>query len=166
MIRKADHVLGTDHSEFVNRAIRGFQGKALDPHQLVPYAAIASIGEPSDSARGCGNSYVSLFSPAIWPEPARKWYDLYSQYFWQESWTCVGFREFPNDIAARSWYIDVDAGPVLKGFGCAACAFGMASRHRLMRANGSSVQACATTRPVRLTCSASHRQSDRRSDVE
>src|SRR5262249_19776514 len=50
---------------------------------------------------------------------------LYSQYFWQESWTCVGFREFPNDIAAKNWYIDVDSGPVLDGFGCAACAFGV-----------------------------------------
>ena len=125
MIHKADKVLGTDHSAFVNRAIRGFQGNALDSLGMVPYFAIASVGNPLDSSRGCGNSYVSLFSPEIWPEQARKWYDLYSQYFWQETWTCAGFREFPKDLPRNDWYTDVDAGPVLKGFGCAACAFGV-----------------------------------------
>jgi hypothetical protein len=125
MIHKADPVLGTDHSAFVNRAIRGFQDQALDSRGLVPYDALASLGEPVESSRGCGNSYVSLFSPEIWPDQARKWYDLYSQYFWQEAWTCAGFREFPNDMSGHDWYIDVDAGPVLKGFGCAACAFGV-----------------------------------------
>ena len=125
MIHRADKVLGTDNSTFVSRAIRGFQSKALDTRGLVPYAAIAPLGEPIDSSRGCGNSYVSLFAPEIWPEQARQWYDLYSQYFWQQTWTCAGFREFPNDLAHNDWYMDVDAGPVLKGFGCAACAFGV-----------------------------------------
>jgi hypothetical protein len=124
-MHRADAVLGTDHSAFVARAIRGFQNKALDSRGLVPYFAIAPLGEPLDSSRGCGNSYVSLFSPEIWPEQARKWYDLYTQYFWQEAWTCAGFREFPNDLPRNDWYVDVDAGPVLKGFGCAACAFGV-----------------------------------------
>ena len=73
MIHRADKVLGTDHSVFVSRAIRGFQSNALDPRGLVPYAAIAPLGEPIDSSRGCGNSYVSLFAPEIWPEQARKW---------------------------------------------------------------------------------------------
>ena len=125
MIRRADKVLGTDHSAFVNRAIRGFQNQTLDPRGLVPYAAYATTGVPTDSTRGCGNSYVSLFSPEIWPEQGRQWYDLYSRYFWQNTWGCAGFREFPNDAAPKEWYIDVDAGPVLKGFGCAACAFGV-----------------------------------------
>jgi len=125
MIHRADEVLGTDHSAFVARALRGFQNEALDSRGLVPYFAVAPLGEPVDSSRGCGNSYVSLFSPEIWPEQARKWYDLYAQYFWQETWTCAGFREFPKDLPRNDWYADVDAGPVLKGLGCAACAFGV-----------------------------------------
>ncbi len=125
MIHRADKVLGTDHSAFVDRAIRGFQDKALDSRGLVPYFAIAPLGEPVGSSRGCGNSYVSLFSPEIWPEQAQKWYDLYAHYFWQEAGTCAGFREFSKDLTNNDWYIDVDAGPVLKGFGCAACAFGV-----------------------------------------
>jgi hypothetical protein len=125
MIQRADKVLGADHSVFVNRAIRGFQNRALDSLGLVPYLADASLGEPIGTSRGCGNSYVSLFAPEIWPEQARKWYDLYSQYFWQETWTCAGFREYPKDLPANNWDLDVDSGLVLKGFGCAACAFGV-----------------------------------------
>ena len=132
MIHKADKVLGTDHSAFVNRAIRGFQAAALDSRGLVPYLASAGTGRPLTPARGCGNSYVSLFSPGIWPEQAQKWYASYSQYFWQESWGCAGFREFPNDLPGNNWDCDVDAGPVLGGFGCAACAFGVGAA----RANG------------------------------
>jgi len=75
MIRRADQVLGTDHSAFVRRAIRGFQDKCLDPRGLVPYSAYAPTGEPTSPSRGCGNSYVSLFSPEIWPGQARSWYE-------------------------------------------------------------------------------------------
>jgi hypothetical protein len=147
MIHRADKVLGTDHSDFVSRAIRGFQGKTLDPRGLVPYAADAQFGNPIDSTRGCGNSYVSLFSPEIWPEPARKWYDLYTRYFWQETWGCAGFREFPNDLPRNDWYVDVDAGPVLKGFGCAACAFGVGAA----RVNGHFEQAYPLTAEMLVT---------------
>ena len=132
MIRRADGVLGTDHSDFVRRALRGFQNRALDPHGLVPYAAQAITGEPLGPSRGCGNSYVSLFSPEIWPDQARDWYDRYTRFFWQEAWTAVGFREFPRDLKGYDWLFDVDAGPVLKGYGFAACAFGVGAA----RANG------------------------------
>jgi hypothetical protein len=125
MIHRADKILNTDHSAFVSRAIRGFQNQALDSRGLVPYFADASLGEPLGTSHGCGNSYVSLFAPEIWPEQARKWYDLYSQYFWQQTWTCAGFQEFPNDLPGNDWDLDVDSGLVLKGFGCAACAFGV-----------------------------------------
>jgi hypothetical protein len=125
MIHRADLVLGTDHSTFVRRAIRGFQNQTLDSRGLVPYAAQAGNGRPTGPSRGCGNSYVSQFSPQIWPEQSRRWYDLYTQYFWQETWTAAGFREFPNDLPGGDWYFDVDAGPVLKGYGFAACAFGV-----------------------------------------
>ena len=74
MVRRADRVLGTDHSVFVERALRGFSGRALDSQGLVPYMADARSGSALDCSRGCGNSYVSLFSPEIWPEQARKWY--------------------------------------------------------------------------------------------
>lgn len=147
MIHRADKVLGTDHSAFVSRAIRGFQNRALDPHGLVPYFASARMGEPVGPSRGCDNSYVSLFSPEIWPEQAQKWYELYSRYYWQETWTCAGFREFPNDSPGNDWYLDVDSGLVLKGFGCAACAFGVGAA----RVNGHFEQAYPLTAEMLVT---------------
>lgn len=147
MIHRADRVLGTDHSAFVSRAIRGFQGRALDQRGLVPYFASAKLGEPIGPTRGCGNSYVSLFSPEIWPEQARKWYDLYAANFWQERWTCAGFREFPKDLPGNNWYLDVDSGLVLKGFGCAACAFGVGAA----RVNGHFEQAYPLTTEMLVT---------------
>ena len=147
MIHKADKILGADHSAFVSRAIRGFQNQALDPRGLVPYAASAPAGEPISPSRGCGNSYVSLFSPEIWPEQAQKWYDLYSQHYWQETWTCAGFREFPKSVPGNDWYADVDSGLVLKGFGCAACAFGVGAA----RVNGHFEQAYPLTAEMLVT---------------
>lgn len=124
MIRKADQVLGTDHTAFAAQAIHGFQDRRLDSLGLVPYAASARSGTPSGTSRGCGNSYVSLFAPAVWPEQARKWYELYTQHFWQEGKFTAGFREFPRGMPNGDWYFDVDSGPVFDGFGLAACAFG------------------------------------------
>jgi hypothetical protein len=132
LIRKADRVLGTDHTAFAARAIRGFEKERLDSVGLVPYAARASHGKPLGTSRGCGNSYASLFGPYLWPEPARRWYDLYTQHFWQEGTFAAGFREFPKQAPRGDWYFDVDSGPVFSGFGLAACAFGTGAA----RANG------------------------------
>lgn len=148
MIRKADPVLGTDHGPFVRRALRGFQNKALDPRGLVPYRAHAALGQPLGPARGCGNSYVSLSAPSLWPEQARRWYDLYSAAYWQEVWGMAGFREFPKDMPGHEWYMDVDAGPVLKGFGCAACAFGLGAA----RVNGHFEQAYPLAAQMLAVC--------------
>jgi len=123
-IRRADAVLGTDHSDFADRAVRGFQGALLDERGLPPYAADSREGKAITVSRGCGNSYACLFAPHVWPELAQQWYGLYEKHFWQKRWMAVGFREFPKDLAGYDWYVDVDAGPVLAGHGIAAGAFG------------------------------------------
>ena len=125
MIRKADVVLGTDHSAFTDAAIRGFREPLLDTLGLVPYSGIARQGMAVDGSRGCGNSYVSIFAPGIWPEQAKKWYALYEEHFWEKRNGMAGFREFPKEASAPNWYADVDSGPVVSGFGFAASAFGL-----------------------------------------
>lgn len=125
MIRKADGVLGTDHTEFCAQAIRGFWGVRTDKLGLVPYAGDAKNGVAVGWSRGCGNSYVSIFSPGIWPEQAKKWYQLYEKHFWQEDKVMAGFREFPTQVPGMNWYVDVDSGPVIGGIGFAASAFGV-----------------------------------------
>ncbi len=67
--------------------------------------------------------------------------------FWQESWTCAGFREFPKEYSGHDWHFNVDAGPVLGGFGCAACAFGVGAA----RVNGHFEQAYPLTTEMLVT---------------
>jgi len=123
-IRRADDALGTDHSSFVARSLRAFQGELVDSTGLPPYAADSRRGVCRTRVRGCGNSYVALFAPALWPDVGGRWYAHYEEHFWQRRWPFAGFREFPKDVEGRDFYMDVDAGPVVRGFGTAACAFG------------------------------------------
>lgn len=124
-IKKADGLLGTDHSAFVERARRGFQGRLADERGLPPYMADSKRGEIWGPSRGCSNSYVCLFASQAWPELGEQFYDSYEKYFWQERWGGAGFREFPNNLRSADWYWDVDSGPVLAGHGISASAFGL-----------------------------------------
>ncbi len=129
-IRRADAVLGTDHSAFVVRSLRAFTGAHAGALGLPPYAANAVLGTPFDASRGCSNSYMTLAAPSLWAEPAREWYRLYEQHFWQRDFLAAGFREFPKGPRSREWHFDVDAGPVLRGIGFAASSFGVAAARR------------------------------------
>ncbi|MFT4546154.1 MAG: hypothetical protein ACI8XO_000843 [Verrucomicrobiales bacterium] len=126
-IHRADEVLGTDRNEFLQRSLRGFTGALAQPLGLPPYAADSGVGLPLDGSRGCGNSYLCSFGPEVWQPEGAQWYRHYVDNFWQENWFAVGFREFPTGQGGEEWYFDVDAGPVLGGFGSAASAFGVAA---------------------------------------
>jgi hypothetical protein len=124
-IKRADSLLGTDHSEFVNRSIRGFQDKLLDPATgLPPYFANSHTGR-IDEARGCSNQWAVTWAAELWPETAKNWYGNFEKYFWQHRYGFVGFREFLSNTANGDWHIDVDSGPVIAGFGVSASSFGM-----------------------------------------
>ena len=128
-IQRADAVLGTDHSEFVKRAVRGFQGSRLHEDTGLPgYLAHAQKGHAQDCARGIGLSFMLIWAPQLWPDTARDWYQKYETHFWQENKWFAGFREYSKDIETP-WLemSDPDAGPVVKGYGTGACAFGVAA---------------------------------------
>ncbi len=129
-VRRADAVLGTDHSKFVTRAVRGFIGQHETKLKLPPYLADAKTGHPTSEARGCANSYFGLTAPELWPAAAKGWFQSYEQNFWQESLGFEGFREFPKSNTARSSFADVDSGPVVDGFGFAANAFGVGAARK------------------------------------
>jgi hypothetical protein len=153
-IKRADSVLGTDHSKFVAKALRGFTATRATRHQLPPYSASSGNGSPTSPARGCANSYICLTAPELWPAQARLWYDLHDRFFWQRRITAFGFREFPKDLAVErtkslhdnrptiappgyrepsenvDWGMDVDAGPVIAGHGVAASAFGVGAARK------------------------------------
>jgi hypothetical protein len=132
-IRRADAVLGTDHSEFVNRSLRAFTGPGSTRLNLPPYSAEAETGVPCSESRGCGNSYFCLTSPELWPGPAKTWFEFYERFFWQRKLGFAGFREFPSDVPNTDWTMDVDAGPVVAGFGVAANSFGVGAARKNSR---------------------------------
>lgn len=126
-IQRADAVTGMDHSQFVARAIRGFEDTRLDSRTGLPaYVVDSKTGRAQDSARGVGLSFMLTWAPQLWPQTARDWYAKYTGQFWQEGLFFAGFREFPRDIDV-GWFNmrDVDAGPVIGGYGVAASAFGV-----------------------------------------
>jgi len=126
-IRRADKILGTDHFDFAARAIRGFEGTRLDKDTGLPaYHVDSKTGRATDSARGVGLSFMLIWAPELWPETARDWYAKYEEHFWQQGRWLAGFREFPKGIdIGRFVFGEVDAGPVIGGYGLAASAFGI-----------------------------------------
>ncbi|MFN2351072.1 MAG: hypothetical protein ABR497_03915, partial [Kiritimatiellia bacterium] len=133
-IRRADPLLGTDHSAFVNRALRAFSGENLDACGLPPYLMDVHTAAHLGPSRGTGNSYILIFAPELWPEMAAGWYARYEQHFWQKTWWAEGWREYSRMIDRKfEGYIpgriayDVDAGPIIAGFSPAANAFGLAA---------------------------------------
>ncbi len=134
-IRRADAVLGTDHAEFAARAVRGFQETRLDENVGLPaYMVDSRTGRAKDSARGVGLSFMLIWAPELWPDVARDWYAKYERQFWQQGQWLAGFREYPKDIDV-GWlaFDDVDAGPVVGGYGAAACAFGVGAARAMGR---------------------------------
>jgi hypothetical protein len=132
-IRRADGVLGTDHSEFAARAIRAFKDTRLDERTGLPdWRADPRTGQGIGGARGVGVSFMLTWTPELWPETAREWYARYETHFWQREGGLAGFREFPEGVRPEWFTIDVDAGPVIAGYGTTASAFGIGAA----RANG------------------------------
>lgn len=129
-IQRADAVLGTDHSAFIARSLRGFEGTMADSNGLVPFRIDLPSGAQSyGPARGIGNSWVSVYAPDLWPGRAAEWYAAYERHYWQDNGWSAGFREFLPGVQDE-WTFEIDAGPVLDGLGTSANAFGLAAARR------------------------------------
>lgn len=129
-IRRADVVLGTDHSAFASRALRGFIGTQATRMGLPPYRAEASNGRPLAEARGGAGAYCCLSAPELWPAEAKRWFQLYDQRFWQERFTAAGFRELANGAPNGDWSLDAKVGPIAAGYGLAANGFGVGAARK------------------------------------
>jgi hypothetical protein len=117
--------------------VRGFQDGRLDRNTGLPaYVVDSRTGQARDSARGVGLSFMLIWAPELWPQTARDWYAEYEKQFWQQGTWFAGFREYPRDIEV-GWFTmnDVDAGPVVGGYGVAASAFGVGATRAMGRAD-------------------------------
>ena len=151
-IQRADTVLGTDHSQFVERAARAFQGEAVDELTGLPaYMADSHTGQGYGPARGVGIGFMLIWAPPLWRDTAQVWYASYDHHFWQRKWATAGFREFSKELSYGKWFIDVDAGPVIGGYGTAASAFGIGTARtygRFDQAYPLSAEALAASWPL------------------
>lgn len=130
-IRRADAVLGTDHSAFVARSRRAFTGPMADDLGLVPYRMDLPSGEHVQPSRGIGMSWVLQFVPELYGEAtARDWYGRYERSFYQQRGWAEGFREYPRARNDERFTFEIDAGPIVDGFGTSASAFGLAAARR------------------------------------
>lgn len=128
-IRRADEVLGTDHSAFAARALRAFEGEHADSLGLPRFRVNLPSGGEVQPSRGVGTSWSLLFAPELWPERAPLWYATYERHFFQDHGWAAGFREYEEGTEPE-WTFEIDAGPVIDGFGTAANAFGIAAARR------------------------------------
>jgi hypothetical protein len=151
-IHRADAVLGTDHTEFVQRAVRAFQGNAMDELTGLPtYVADSRSGQGFGPARGVGIAFMLIWAPQLWEDTSLEWYASYDHHFWQREWSTAGFREFSKELPNGDWFIDVDAGPVMDGYGTAASAFGIGTTRtygRFDQAYPLSAEALAASWPL------------------
>ena len=119
---------------FRARALRAFESPALDPLNLPPYQVASRTGQPIGPSRGCSNSYLVFLAADVYPALAVQWYDLYEEHFWQQRAGVAGFREYPRSMPEHDWELgDLDAGPIIGGFGMAASAFGVAAARSVGR---------------------------------
>ena len=129
LIQRADATLGTDHSAFFQRIRRGFEGPMRDRLGLVPFRMDLPSGHHVQPGRGIGMSWVLLFTPDLWPDFNAEWYATYERDFYEEHALLIGFREYAPGTESE-WTFEIDAGPVVDGFGSAASAFGIAAARR------------------------------------
>ncbi|TQV88036.1 hypothetical protein [Aliikangiella coralliicola] len=126
VIQRAGKLLNRDHASFLAQSVRAFSESRVDPSTNLPaYVANSKTGEGIGSARGVGISYMLIWAPELWPNTASDWYANYEKYFWQQNNLLSGFREYPKGISYGDWFFEIDAGPVIKGYGVAASAFGI-----------------------------------------
>jgi hypothetical protein len=121
--------LGTDHSAFFARSLRAFRPPHSDSLGLPRFRVALPSGQEVQPSRGIGTSWSLAFAPALWPEAGRDWYARYERSFWQDRRWAAGFREYERGTEGE-WTFEIDAGPVLDGFGTAASAFGLAGARR------------------------------------
>lgn len=126
VLREAHLYLGLDPSGFVERSRRAFEGDQLDALGLIPFSASARTGRVEEPSRGVVHAWAGVFARELYPDKADLWQTTFEQHFWQEG-VFAGYREFLLTRPNGNWTFDVDAGPILGGYGPAANAFGYAS---------------------------------------
>lgn len=142
-IARAQRRLGIEDAAFVARARRAFEGAFVEGDSGLPgFKVDAREGRSDGMLRGVGLAMMLAWAHELWPDLADDWYRRFGARFWQERLGFAGWREFSAaEPAPFEWGFEIDAGPVLAGYGIAANGFGLAA----VRARGDADRAWPLT---------------------
>jgi hypothetical protein len=122
-IKRYDDAHGT---HLVDEPLAKFQQhmtKAMDAKTSLPWSEVH--GDKSGKhPRGCALSYSVRYLAEVDKDRARRWWTAYKQHYLVDRGVLVGFREWPPGVERKG---DIDSGPVVRGVGAAATAFGIAA---------------------------------------
>lgn len=125
-IQRSFDLLGVERKDSILSSLRGFEGRSVDPKTGMPaYVVDSKTGQAMSASSGVGGVFISLWAAEIWPQKSIEWYAALETHFWDSKWGVVGFREKSRAIEVPLYFEDVDAGPVVLGFGTAASTFGI-----------------------------------------
>lgn len=121
----------SNSAEALSRGLLGIlEGPAKTSTGLPAFQVSAATAEPTQVARGSGNSGILTMAGELDPDLATRWFENYVEHYWVDDQWLWGFREMPH---AADDFADVDSGPVLFGVGSVATGFGVGAARSVGR---------------------------------
>lgn len=98
--------------------------KATHNKTMLPFSEARGRGSAGRLPRGCALSFSVRYLAEVDFELAEAWWRRYRELYLVDAGVLVGFREWPPGVERKA---DVDSGPIVKGVGASATAFGIAA---------------------------------------
>jgi hypothetical protein len=97
--------------------------KAVDPKTGLPWSEAHGWGT-GKLPRGCAITYSVRYLAEVDRSLATSWWSAFKEHFLVDRGLLIGFREWPPGVDRPA---DADSGPIVRGVGAAATAFGIAA---------------------------------------
>lgn len=122
-VRMADHLDGTDHTDFVRRWVAMAKQKLVDPHTGMLISSYTLAGQPLDGPEGSSIWMGTYLLQLLDDDFAKDQYDRARKELRREMAGFAWSREWPASWKGQE---DVDSGPVIPFFEISPGASGMA----------------------------------------
>jgi hypothetical protein len=123
------HVEMRDVYRLSDGLLATLNGPSMTESGLPAFSIEKHTAEPTQAARGSGNSGVIPLTAELNVEVAGDWFGAYVKNYWKHGWVS-GFREMPF---GSEGFEDVDSGPELFGVGSVATGFGLGAARSVGR---------------------------------
>jgi hypothetical protein len=118
------------HGGTLSRGALAAWEKALETRLVdgLPWSEATGQAKRARLPRGCALSFGIRYTAEVDLAQARRWWSVYKQRHYVDAFLMAGFREWPP---GRDLPADVDSGPIVRGVGASATAFGIAAARAL-----------------------------------